>query len=33
MLKEEHGLRVETEEVVSVKRIDVKYRRNIWRKL
>ena len=33
MLKEENGLRVEMEELVSVKKIDVKYGRNIWRKL
>ena len=33
MLKEENELRVEMEELVSVKKINVKYRRNIWRKL
>ena len=33
MLKEENGLRVEMEELISVKKIDVKYERNIWRKL
>ena len=33
MLKEESRLKVEMEELVSVKKIDVKYGRNIWRKL
>ena len=33
MLKEENELRVEMEELVSVKKIKVKYGRNIWRKL
>ena len=33
MLKEENGLRVEMEELVSVKKIDVKYGRNVWREL
>ena len=32
-VKEENGLRVEMEELVSVKKIDVKYGRNIWREL
>ena len=33
MLKEENGLRVEMEGLVSVKKIDVKYGRKIWREL
>ena len=33
MLKEENRLRVEMEELVLVKKITVKYGRNIWRKL
>ena len=33
MFKEENGLRVVMEELVSVKKIDVKYGRNIWREL
>ena len=33
MLKKENRLRVEMEELVSVKKIDVKYGRNIWREL
>ena len=33
MLKEENGLRVEMEELVSVKKIDVKSGRNIWTEL
>ena len=33
MLKDEIGLRVEMEELVSVKKIYAKYRRNIWRGL
>ena len=33
MLKEENGLKVEMEELVSVKKIDVKYGRNIWTEL
>ena len=33
MLKEENGLMVEMEELVSVKKIDVEYRRNISRGL
>ena len=33
MLKEENRLRVEMEELLSVKKINVKYGRNIWREL
>ena len=33
MLKEENGLRLEIEELISVKKIDIKYGRNIWREL
>ena len=33
MLNEHNGFRVEMEELVLVKKIDVKYGRNIWRRL
>ena len=33
MLKEENELKVEIKELVSVKNIDVKYGRNIWRNI
>ena len=33
MLKEENGLRVEKEELVSIKKISVKYGRNMWKGL
>ena len=33
MLKEENALRLEIEDLVSVKKIDIKYGRNIWREL